>query len=61
MLEGDLQAIGVDQRRFILPRYTQPSSDTKLLVEKLRLELPSQPPTDGRRPFCGGDLFNYLD
>ena len=25
-------------------RYTQPSSDTKLLLEKLRLELPSQPP-----------------
>jgi transposase len=33
----------VDQRWLILPRYTQPSSDTKLLVEKLRLELPSQP------------------
>jgi hypothetical protein len=28
----------------ILPRYTQPSSDTKLLIEKLKLELPSQPP-----------------
>jgi hypothetical protein len=28
----------------ILPRYTQPSSDNKLLIEKLRLELPSQPP-----------------
>ena len=34
----------VDQRWLILPRYTQPSSDTKLLIEKLRLELPSQPP-----------------
>jgi hypothetical protein len=33
----------VDQRWLILPRYTQPSSDTKLLIEKLRLELPSQP------------------
>jgi hypothetical protein len=28
----------------ILPRYTQPSSDTKLLIEKLKLELPSPPP-----------------
>ena len=34
----------VDQRWLILPRYTQPSSDTKLLIEKLRLELPNQPP-----------------
>src|ERR1700682_1575518 len=34
----------VDQRWLILPRYTQPSPDTKLLIEKLRLELPSQPP-----------------
>jgi transposase len=34
----------VDQRWLILPRYTQPSSDTKLLIEELRLELPSQPP-----------------
>jgi hypothetical protein len=34
----------VDQRWLILPRYTQPSSDTKLLIEKLKLKLPSQPP-----------------
>jgi len=32
----------VDQRWLILPRYTQPSSDTRLLLEKLRLELPNQ-------------------
>src|SRR5712691_3796396 len=34
----------VDQRWLILPRYTQPSLDTKLLIEKLRLELPNHPP-----------------
>src|ERR1700676_3574817 len=34
----------VDQRWLILPRYTQPSPDAKLLFEKLRLELPNQPP-----------------
>jgi transposase len=34
----------VDQRWLILPRHTQPSPDTKLLIEKLRLELPNQPP-----------------
>jgi hypothetical protein len=33
----------VDQRWLILPRYTQPSLDTKLLIEKLKLQLPSQP------------------
>ena len=34
----------VDQRWLILHRYTQPSPDTKLLIEKLNLQLPSQPP-----------------
>ena len=34
----------VDQRWLILPRYTQPSSDIKVLIEKLKLQLPSQPP-----------------
>src|ERR1700691_3504103 len=34
----------IDERWLILPRYTQPSADINLLIEKLRLELPSQPP-----------------
>ena len=34
----------VDQRWLILPRYTQPSPDTKLVIEKLKWHLPSQPP-----------------
>jgi hypothetical protein len=34
----------VDQRWLILPRYTQPSVDTKVLIEKLKLQLPRQPP-----------------
>jgi hypothetical protein len=34
----------VDQRWLILPRYTQPSPHTKLLIEELKLHLPSQPP-----------------
>src|SRR5260370_11206524 len=34
----------VDQRWLILPRYTQPSLDAKVLIEKLKLQLPSQPP-----------------
>ena len=34
----------VDGRWLILPRYTQPEKDTLLLLEKLQLELPAQPP-----------------
>jgi transposase len=34
----------VDQRWLILPRYTQPDSDAQLLIDKLQLELPNQPP-----------------
>src|SRR6266851_4856278 len=33
----------VDGRWLILPRYTQPEKDTDLLLQKLQLELPSQP------------------
>ncbi len=34
----------LDQRWLILPRYTQPDTDTKMLLHKLRIELPTQPP-----------------
>jgi hypothetical protein len=34
----------VDQRWLILPRYTQPSPDTKLITERLKWHLPNQPP-----------------
>lgn len=34
----------VDGRWLLLPRYTQPEADTTLLLEKLNLALPSQPP-----------------
>jgi hypothetical protein len=34
----------VDGRWLILPRYTQPEAETKLLLEKHKLNLPSQPP-----------------
>lgn len=33
-----------DGRWLILPRYTQPSKDLKLLMERIQLTLPSQPP-----------------
>jgi hypothetical protein len=28
----------------ILPRYTQPETDAKIVLEKLKLDLPAQPP-----------------
>ena len=34
----------VDGRWLVLPRYTQPDTDTKMLLHKLRLDLPVQPP-----------------
>ena len=34
----------VDGRWLILPRYTQPDTDTNMLLHTLRLELPTQPP-----------------
>jgi hypothetical protein len=33
-----------DGRWLILPRYTQPEKDTSMLLAKLRLDLPTQPP-----------------
>lgn len=33
-----------DQRWLVLPRYTQPDPDLRLLLDQLRLTLPSQPP-----------------
>ncbi len=33
-----------DGRWLILPRYTQPEADTRMMLDKLRLELPTQPP-----------------
>jgi transposase len=34
----------VDGRWLVLPRYTQPDTDTKILLHKLRMDLPAQPP-----------------
>jgi hypothetical protein len=46
---GTIQMLDVrfptcDGRWLILPRYTQPEDDLKLLLHHLHLELPSQPP-----------------
>ena len=33
-----------DGRKLVLTRYTEPEPELKLLLDKLRLDLPSQPP-----------------
>jgi len=45
----------VDGRWLILPRYTQPEKDTKILLEKLKLELPTQPPPRIRANFSAAE------
>ena len=40
----DVQFPTIDGRTLILSRYTQPETDQKILLEKLKLQLPDQPP-----------------
>ena len=40
----DVHLPTTDQREVILTRYTQPEADQRLLLEKLKLSLPEQPP-----------------
>lgn len=40
----DVHLPTTDGRYLVLPRYTQPNKDHKLLLEQMKLELPDQPP-----------------
>lgn len=40
----DVHLPTTDGRHFVLPRYTQPDPDQKLLLKQLKLHLPEQPP-----------------
>jgi hypothetical protein len=40
----DVHVPTTDGRELILTRYTQPEPELRLLLEKLKLELPAQPP-----------------
>lgn len=40
----DVHVPTTDGRELILTRYTQPEADLKLLLQKLAIELPAQPP-----------------
>lgn len=46
----DVHLPTTDGRHLILPRYTQPDRDQKLLLAQLRFRLPDQPP-----PMIAGD------
>ena len=61
----DVHLPTTDGRTVILTRYTQPEDDLRLLLERLKLELPSQPPTANRGPErrrrqsrCSADFLN---
>ena len=40
----DVHVPTTDDRELILTRYTQPEPDQQMLLEKLKLQLPEQPP-----------------
>lgn len=46
----DVHLPTTDQRTVILSRYTQPEPDVRLLLQRLKLELPAQPPPKITKP-----------
>ncbi len=40
----DIHLPTTDGRHIVLPRYTQPEKDQRLLLQTLKLKLPPQPP-----------------
>jgi len=61
----DVHLPTTDERTVILRRYTHPETDVQLLLQRLKLELPAQPPPKitsaqavGPKWFCSEDLEN---
>src|SRR5207245_372305 len=57
----DVHLPTTDGRELLLTRYTEPEPELNLLLKKLKLELPAQPPRKSplrprRRPRCSADL-----
>jgi hypothetical protein len=54
----DVHLPTTDGRNLILPRYTQPEMDLKLLLHQLNMTLPEQPPPrlEDLKKKCGADL-----
>jgi hypothetical protein len=48
----DVHIPTTDGRWLILPRYTQPETEAKIVLDKLRLTLPNQPPPRITAPAC---------
>ena len=46
----DVHLPTTDERTVVLSRYTQPETDVQLLLQRLKLELPAQPPPKITRP-----------
>jgi hypothetical protein len=40
----DVRVVTTDGRLLILPRYTQPEKEHRMLLHELQLQLPAQPP-----------------
>jgi len=51
----DVHLPTTDERTVILSRYTHPQTDVQLLLQRLKLELPAQPPPKITRPKSSGD------
>jgi len=56
----DVHLPTTDERLLILPRYTQPDPDLRLLLAQLKLVLPEQPPprisVRSQQAVCSADL-----
>ena len=56
----DVHLPTTDERTVILSRYTHPETDIQLLLQRLKLELPAQPPPKITRPKLPGDTGSVV-
>jgi transposase len=56
----DVHLPTTDERTVILSRYTHPENDVQLLLQRLKLELPAQPPPKITRPKAPGDMASVV-
>lgn len=56
----DVHLPTTDERTVILSRYTHPETDVQLLLQRLKLELPAQPPPKITRPKAPGDIASVV-
>lgn len=56
----DVHLPTTDERTVILSRYTHPETDVQLLLQRLKLELPAQPPPKITRPKAPGEIASVV-